>query len=246
MVSARIIEQSRVFFAPFRLHPRTAHTNRLLPNVSTRHADSRRGNLAGSITERPTRRPTLRLLSSLLALCLLAPSAVAWSGKGQKNYKEGLRYEAAQQWEKAAEEFSLAAAAEPSNSEYQLHLRRALFNASQQFSQQGATLMERNDYLGAYNAFRRAYAYDPANELARSLMERAFKLQTGKDEREDAGRPAPVARPQSAARLQPTAYESNRRADDTLATTRNEQLQSIQYNGAPAKFVRYLAPPIKK
>jgi general secretion pathway protein D len=201
--------------------------------------------LAGSITERPTRRTTLRLISSLLTLCLLAPAAYAWSGKGQKNYKEGLRQEAAQQWEKAAEEFSLAAAADPSNSEYQLHLRRALFNASQQFSQQGAALLERGDYLGAYNAFRRAYGYDPANELARSLMERAFKLQTGKDEQQDAERPAPVARPQSAARLRPTAYESPRRADETLAPARNEQLQSIQYNGDLEKFVRYLARQIR-
>lgn len=178
-------------------------------------------------------------------LCLLAPAAFAWSGKGQKNYKEGLRQEAAQQWEKAAEEFSLAAAAEPSNSEYQLHLRRALFNASQAFSQQGAALLERGDYLGAYNAFRRAYGYDPSNELARSMMERAFKLQTGKDERQDAERPAPVARPQASARLQPTAYETTRRADDTIAPARNEQLQSIQYSGDLEKFVRYLARQIR-
>ncbi len=201
--------------------------------------------MAGSITERPTRRTTLRLASSLLTLCLLAPTAAAWSGKGQKNYKEGLRHEQAQQWEKAAEEFSLAAAAEPSNSEYQLHLRRALFNASQAFSQQGAALLERGDYLGAYNAFRRAYGYDPANELARSLMERAFRLQTGEGERKEAERSAPVARPQSAARLQPTAYETTRRADDTLAPSRNEQLQSIQYSGDLEKFVRYLARQIR-
>ncbi|MBV8858504.1 MAG: hypothetical protein JOZ02_16340 [Acidobacteria bacterium] len=202
--------------------------------------------MAGSITERPTRRTTLRLASSLLTLCLLAPAAAAWAGKGQKNYKEGLRQESAQQWEKAAEEFSLAAAAEPSNSEYQLHLRRALFNASQQFSQQGATLMERGDYLGAYNAFRRAYGYDPANELARSMMERAFKLQTGKGESEDAERAAPAARPQTAARLRPTAFETNGRADDALpAAPRNEQLQSIQYGGDLEKFIRYLARQLR-
>jgi hypothetical protein len=202
--------------------------------------------LAGSIPERPTRRTEpIRLASSLLALCLLAPAAAAWSGKGQKSYKEGLRQEQARQWEKAAEEFSLAVAAEPSNSEYQLHLRRALFNASQAFSQQGAALLERGDYLGAYNAFRRAYAYDPANELARSMMERAFKLQTGKDQREEAERPAPVARPQSAARLRPTAYETTRGADDSLAPARNEQLQSIQYSGDLEKFVRYLARQLR-
>ncbi|HEX7315267.1 MAG TPA: secretin N-terminal domain-containing protein [Pyrinomonadaceae bacterium] len=201
--------------------------------------------MAGSITEPTTRRITLRLASSLLTLCLLAPTAAAWSGKGQKNYKEGLRQEAAQQWEKAAEEFSLAVAADPSNSEYKLHLRRALFNASQAFSQQGAALLERGDYLGAYNAFRRAYDYDPANELARSMMERAFKLQTGKDEKDDAASPAPTARPRNSARLRPTAYEKGGRADDTLVPARNEQLQSIQYSGDLEKFIRYLARQIR-
>ncbi|MBV9926657.1 MAG: hypothetical protein JOZ96_16680 [Acidobacteria bacterium] len=206
--------------------------------------------MAGSITERPTRRTEpIRLLSCLLALCLLAPTAAsARSGKGQKNYKEGLRQEAAQQWEKAAEEFSLAAAAEPSNSEYQLHLRRALFNASQAFSQQGAALMERGDYLGAYNAFRRAYGYDPANELARSMMERAFKLQSDKVGGEDAERPAPAPQARASARLQPTAYETKEarpRADDSLPPSRNEQLQSIQYSGDVEKFIRYLARQLR-
>ena len=107
-------------------------------------------------------------------------------GQGAEELKQGLKHEAAQQWEKAAEEFSLAAAADPGNSEYQLHLRRALFNASQQFSQQGAALLEHGDYLGAYNAFRRAYGYDPANELARKMTERAFKLQTGEGDKQDA------------------------------------------------------------
>ncbi|HEX6183080.1 MAG TPA: secretin N-terminal domain-containing protein [Pyrinomonadaceae bacterium] len=203
------------------------------------------------------RRTTLRFVSALLTLCLLAPSAAAWSGKGQKNYKQGLKHEAAQQWEKAAEEFSLAAAAEPGNSEYQLHLRRALFNASQQFSQQGAALLERGDYLGAYNAFRRAYGYDPANELARTLMERAFRLQTGGNGKEDAAKPAPAARPQAEARVRPTAFDASvgdmpapvrseaRRHDDSLAPSRSEQLQTIQYSGDLEKFIKYLARQIR-
>jgi general secretion pathway protein D len=209
--------------------------------------------LTGSISERPAARTTFRLVSLLLTLCLVAAPAAAFSPKGQKNYKRGLEYEAAQQWEKAAEEFSLAVAAEPSNSEYQLHYRRAVFNASQTFSQQGGALMERGDFLGAYNAFRRAYAYDPANELARSMMERAFRLQTNK---EDANRPAPGVVPQASARLQPTAYDASggsasprdagRRQDEALpAAPRNEQLHAIQYSGDLEQFIRYLARQIR-
>jgi general secretion pathway protein D len=210
--------------------------------------------LTGSISERPAARTTFRLVSLLLTFCLLAAPAAALSSKGQKNYKRGLEYESSQQWEKAAEEFSLAVAAEPANSEYQLHYRRAVFNASQVFSQQGAALMERGDYLGAYNAFRRAYAYDQANELARSMMERAFRLQTN---RQDANEPAPGVRPQASARLAPTAYDSSaaavpaslrdtgRRQDDALPAPRNEQLHAIQYSGDLEQFVKYLARQIK-
>lgn len=189
-------------------------------------------------------RPSLfRLAAVLLSLCILAPTAAAFVPKGQKNYKQGLQFEQSQQWEKAAEEFSLAVAAEPSNSEYQLHYRRAVFNASQAFMQQGGSLLDRGDYLGAYNAFRRAYAYDPANELAASMMDRAFKLQTGKDDDAKPERQAPAA---TAARLQPTAYTPGPRAqDDSAVAPRGEQLHAIQYGGDLEQFVKYLARQLK-
>jgi len=191
-----------------------------------------------------------RIASVVLTLCLLAGPAAALTSKGQKNYKLGLQYEAAQQWEKAAEEFSLAVAAEPSNTEFQLHYRRAVFNASQFFMQQGAALLERGDYVGAYNAFRRAYGYDTSNELARSLMERAFRLQTDKD---DANKPEP-ARTEASARITPTVYSArdnsaarrgDAKQDDSLASTRNEQLHAIQYGGDLQQFIKYLARQLK-
>lgn len=196
------------------------------------------------VSARALARPGLfRLASVLLSLCILASPVAAFVPKGQKNYKQGLQFEAAQQWEKAAEEFSLAVAAEPSNSEYQLHYRRAVFNASQAFMQQGGSLMDRGDYVGAYNAFRRAYAYDPANELAASMMDRAFKLQTSKDN--DA---KPERHATAAARLQPTAYTSvpaSRAQDDSGVAPRSEQLHAIQYGGDLEQFVKYLARQLK-
>src|SRR4051812_2210362 len=97
----------------------------------------------------------MRSLASLLVVfCLLAAPMTAFAKKGDKNYKQGLQYEAAQQWERAAQEFTLAVAADPSNTEYQLHYRRAVFNASQMYMQQGRSLAEQHDYVGAYNAFR--------------------------------------------------------------------------------------------
>src|SRR2546423_793894 len=116
----------------------------------------------------------------LVTICLLIAPVTAFA-KGDKNYKRGLEYEAAQQWEKAAQEFALAVAASPSRMEYQLHYRRALFNASQMFMIKGRALAEQLDYTGAYNAFRQAYAYDPVNELALSEMERMLRLQHEKN-----------------------------------------------------------------
>jgi general secretion pathway protein D len=219
-----------------------------------REAFARAGSCA--LTRR-RRRSLFRLASVALSVWLLAAPALALTPKGQKNYKQGLEYEASQQWEKAAEEFSLALAAEPSNSEYQLHYRRALFNASQFFAQQGGALMERGDYLGAYNAFRRAYGYDSSNELARSLMERAYQLQLGKgDENKTDKAVAPKPQAQTSAMLAPTVYRpgddnaaTSRRGaanqDEQPASPRSEQLHAVQYNGDLEKFIKYLARELR-
>ena len=121
------------------------------------------------------------LISLIMALSLLSMPLTAFAKKGDKNFKRGMDYEHAQQWDKAAQEFTLAVAADPSNMEYQLHFRRASFNASQSYMQQGRSLAERGDYVGAYNAFRQAYGYDAVNELAVSEMERMLRLQAVKE-----------------------------------------------------------------
>jgi general secretion pathway protein D len=126
---------------------------------------------------------TRTLISLVLALSLLSMPMTAFAKKGEKNFKRGMQYERAQQWDKAAQEFTLAVAADPSNMEYQLHFRRASFNASQTYMQQGRSLAERGDYVGAYNAFRQAYGYDAVNELAVSEMERMLRLQAVKEGR---------------------------------------------------------------
>ncbi len=130
---------------------------------------------------------TRTLISFVLAACLLSLPITAFAKKGEKNFKRGMQYEKAQQWDKAAQEFTLAVAADPSNMEYHLHFRRASFNASQTYMQQGRSLSERGDFVGAYNAFRQAYGYDPVNELAVSEMERMLRLQSVKEGRNGNG-----------------------------------------------------------
>ncbi len=120
----------------------------------------------------------LRFVITLsLLLCLLSPTVVFSMGEGKKHFKQGMKHEQAEEWDKAVEEFALAVTADPKNPEYRLHFRRALFNASQMFMKRGRMAAEEEDYLGAYNAFRRAYSFDPVNELAKSEMARMLRLQ---------------------------------------------------------------------
>ena len=113
----------------------------------------------------------------LLVLSMLSPTAVFAFADGKKHFSTGMKHEVAEEWDKAVEEFALAVSDNPKNPEYRLHLTRALFNASQMYMKKGTMAAKENDYQGAYVAFRRAYAFDPTNELAKSEMDRMVRLQ---------------------------------------------------------------------
>ena len=117
-------------------------------------------------------------ITLFLLAALLSPTAIfATEKEGKKRFNAGMKAEVTEQWDKAAEEFALAVVADPKNPEYRLHYQRALFNASQMYARKGTAQMSEKDYAGAYLSFRRAYAYDPTNELAKSDMEKALRLQ---------------------------------------------------------------------
>jgi general secretion pathway protein D len=184
------------------------------------------------------------VVSFLLTFCLLLMPVAALAKKGEKQFKRGLQYEAAQQWDKAAQEFTLAVAADPANMEYQLHFRRASFNASQSFMQQGRALAEQRDYVGAYNAFRQAYGYDPVNELAVSEMERMLRLQNVKNGTNGSGNGHESKNgelPESG-HLTPTAAPAQ---DPVVTSPRVEQLRVINYNGDLKSFIRSLAEQLQ-
>jgi general secretion pathway protein D len=172
-------------------------------------------------------------VSLLLTFCLLVLPITALAKKGEKYFKQGMRYEAAMQWEKAAQEFTLALAADPSSAEYQLHFRRASFNASQAYMQQGRSLAEQNDFVGAYNAFRQAYGYDPVNELAVSEMERMLRLQGVKE--------GTVPADQNGTKdADPGIMTSVNATDPALEPLRTE-MRVISYSGDLKAFIRSLA-----
>jgi len=190
-----------------------------------------------------------RALASLLVVfCLLAAPMTAFAKKGDKNFKRGMQYETAQQWEKAAQEFTLAIASDPSNVEYRLHYQRAVFNASQMYMQQGRALAEQRDYLGAYNAFRQAYGYDPVNQLALSEMERMLRLQrekTGEAGAGDGGSGGAKATSSDSSAQQQGAGGTPAQPSTTNAqpdlNLPPQQLRVIKYTGDLKLFIRSLA-----
>lgn len=128
----------------------------------------------------------LRLtLVFLLIFSMFAPLTVFAAPDGKKHFNQGIIYETSEQWDKAVEEFVMAVTENPKNPEYRLHYQRSLFNASQMFMKRGNSLAQEKDYAGAYLAYRRAYGYDPVNELAKSEMERMLRLQKAVQNGED-------------------------------------------------------------
>src|SRR5947209_3942834 len=186
------------------------------------------------------------IVSLVIVACFLAVplSAVGkpFGKKGKDHFDRGMKHEQAQQWEKAAQEFTLALAADPSNVDYQLHYRRSVFNASQTFMQQGRALAEQRDYVGAYNAFRQAFGYDPVNQLAVSEMERMLRLQEVKE-----GNISPAAATDGAPRTDladgtgtPPA-PSTAKPQDSLQTPRPEPMRTITFSGDLKTWIRKLA-----
>jgi general secretion pathway protein D len=194
-----------------------------------------------------------RCIASLIVIIsMLAMPMVALAKKGEKYYNQGIVYEKAQQWEKAAEQYALALASNPDDTEYQLRYRRAIFNASQVLMIQGRALAEKGDFVGAYNAFRQSYTYDPVNELALSEMERMLRLQKDKD----AGLPTTNTGVGGSLRPSQTSLRDISGASNTtpgavtgardiaapsVQQPRVEQLRVVTYSGDMKAFIRTYA-----
>ena len=177
---------------------------------------------------------TRTIISLILAVSLLSLPITAFAKKGEKNFRRGLELENAQQWDKAAQEFTLAVAADPANMEYQMHFRRASFNASQTFMQQGRSLAEQGDFVGGYNAFRQAYGYDPVNELAVSEMERMLRLQGVKE-----GRVNPNGT--KIGESQEGVFTPASAQAQDLGGGRETQMRVVSYQGDLKSFIRLYA-----
>ncbi len=166
-------------------------------------------------------------LSFLLIVSLMSPLAVMALGDGKKHFKVGMKHEVAEEWDKAVESFAIAVNENPKNPEYRLHLQRALFNASQMFMRKGNLAAQQKDYEGAYTAYRKAYAYDPVNELAKSEMARMVRMQEAVRRGED-----PEAKTDANGnklQLVPTSYRPG--TPDVQMPQRLEKMRDVPFPG---------------
>jgi general secretion pathway protein D len=169
------------------------------------------------------------ILTLTLVICILTSPVAVFAKKGEKNYNKGREYEKMQQWEQAAKEYALAVASNPSDTDYQLHYKRAMFNASQAYMVQGRALAEKGDYTGAYNAFSQAYGYDPTNELALSERARMLRLKQEKEEKDKKG--------PNAANVNPSIVSPGVFPQLPSNTTRSEQRRVINYSNVELESV---------
>src|SRR5687767_13371151 len=166
-------------------------------------------------------------LSLLLIVSLMSPTALMAMGDGKKHFKQGMKHEVAEEWDKAVEEFALAVNENPKNPEYRLHLQRSLFNASQMYMKKGNTAAQEKDYQGAYIAFRKAYAFDPVNELAKSEMARMVRMQEALQKGED-----PDSKPDASGKVKlvPTSYTGSSTPDIQMPQ-RLEKMRDVPFPG---------------
>ncbi|MEO8073355.1 MAG: secretin N-terminal domain-containing protein [Acidobacteriota bacterium] len=171
-------------------------------------------------------------ITMFLLLSMLSPTIILAGGdkEGKKHFKEGMKAENSEVWDKAVEEFALAVVEDPKNPEYRLHYQRSLFNASQMYMKRGTALAEQKDYAGAYLAFRKAYGYDPTNELAKSETERVLRMQQALLNGDDPENPPPPKDKDSDLRLVKTAY-GRVIPQDVVIPQKLEKLRDLPFPG---------------
>ena len=149
-------------------------------------------------TSMPPMRPgRLGAVAVLLVSLMSIDVAAAASRKARGLYSRGVAAEAAGDFDKALEMYSLASQASPRDSRFTLAERRMRFVAGQAHVSVGLDLRQQGLLEEALTEFERAFAIDPASSVAAQERRRTIELIEQRDALAGAGE-APPAVQQSA------------------------------------------------
>lgn len=119
----------------------------------------------------------LGTFSGVLALMLASSLALpAKSKKGDKLLEEGRRAEQLKDWDKALDLYEKALQIDPSNSFYDIAVRRTRFQATQKHVDAGKKLREQGKLEEALAEYNRAYAIDPGSAIAEQEIRRTNQM----------------------------------------------------------------------
>ena len=106
------------------------------------------------------------------------------------------------------------------------------------YMKRGRALAEEKDYAGAYLAFRKAYGYDPTNELAQSETARMLRLQKALTNGDDPDTVTPSSDSDDL-KLVKTGYGSRQpSSQDTVVPQKLEKLRDLPFpSGVPLQFI---------
>jgi general secretion pathway protein D len=180
------------------------------------------------------RNPRARRAMAIALALILAASLPAMASDGRKYFKQGVRYEENKQWDKAAEQYAMASAERPSNSEYSLHLQRALVNAAIQLVEGGDRLADQKDYKAAYQSYRQAYSFDATNESALIKARKMLEAQGLPTEN------LPARNPRSGSALSPAPGEHNGSRSSDPVSAQNKPARATTF--VPARWAGHRFP----
>lgn len=144
----------------------------------------------------------MRLALIAVACGVLVSPAHGRTKKGDRFLKEGQAAQLAEDWDKALEAYEKALLEDPADPLYQLAVRRARFEASQQHLSRGKQLRREGKLEEALRAFQRAFAIDPSSTIAEQEVRTTYRMieRAEKEAKEGEALPERVLTPAERAR----------------------------------------------
>ncbi len=183
-----------------------------------------------------------RIVALLLAILLASPALQAGNRRADKLFKEGQAAEARHELEKALELYEKAYLADPTDTSYQIAMRRGRYQASQQRVEKGRDLRKDGKFEEALKEFQKAYALDPSSSIAEQELRRTYQM-IERDSKKS-GVPAAVAtKPDE--RTLTAAQLARKDLDERVGTYQgvpelkpiSRQISSLKMNNQPARVL---------